>query len=262
MVEHTLGPLRHVLQLVHEEPQPPHTTAGVTGDLTKLCHVLVRELPASGAGVSLISDDGDSGALAVAGAAAAVLEDLQFSLGEGPCLAVHSSRRPLLIPDHDASDGHRWPAYTPAARSHGLRAVFAFPLQVGAARLGALDIYRDVPGPLSEPALRAGFLYAEVAVRILLAAQDGTPDRTTATVDDALSYRMHVYQAQGMVLVDLGVTLSEAMARLRAYAFATGRSLTGVARDVVAGRVVLARDRHDESIPPDPGSGGTHAPPP
>ena len=243
MSDDSQWPMGRVMQLIHDEPHPIHTPDGVVGDLTKLCLVLVRELPAADAGVSLIGDSGEAGRLAAAGPTGWVLEDLQFSLGEGPCLAAHSSRRPLLIADLDSVDGHRWPAYTPAARSHGLRAVFAFPLQIGAARLGALDIYRDVPGPLSESALRTGFVFAEVAVRLLLAAQHGAPNGAAAAgVHEALAYRMQVYQAQGMVMVDLGVTLAEAMARLRGHAFASGRSVTDVALDIIAGKIVIEKD--------------------
>jgi AmiR/NasT family two-component response regulator len=60
-----------------------------------------------------------------------------------------------------------------------------------------------------------------------------------ASLDDLLTPSMEVYQAQGMVMVDLGVSLADALVRLRAYAFVEGRPVAEVARDVVAGRVRL-----------------------
>ena len=236
-----------VLELIQREPQPHDAAAGVVGDLTKLCLVLVREFPATGAGVSLIAEHDAGGTAAASGDTGRALEELQFTLGEGPCLDAHTSRRALLVDDLDGEARRRWPVYTPAARGYGVRAVFAFPLQLGAARLGALDIYRDSPGALSSAALRAGYLFADVAVRILLTGQDGirrgdAADGLDDGLDDALAYRMEVYQAQGMIMVDLGVGLVEALARLRGYAFASGRTITEVAHDILAGELTLDRD--------------------
>ncbi len=53
---------------------------------------------------------------------------------------------------------------------------------------------------------------------------------------------VEVHQAQGMLMVDLGVNAEEAMARLRAHASANGRTLGDVARDIVAGSLTLDRD--------------------
>ena len=85
----------------------------------------------------------------------------------------------------------------------------------------------------------------------LPAAQHGAPDGAAADgVHEALAYRMQVYQAQGMVMVDLGVTLAEAMARLRGHAFASGRSVTDVARDVIAGKIVMDKVKEVDELSP------------
>ena len=137
----------------------------------------------------------------------------------------------------------RWPMYAPAVLERGVQAVFAFPLQVGAARLGVLDIYRRHPTGLDSGALALALTFADVTVSNLLDAQGGLDvgGRQDA-LDEMMSYRTELYQAQGMVMVDLGVSVDEAMVRLRAYAFAHERRLSEVARDVVAGRLRLEAD--------------------
>jgi hypothetical protein len=125
----------------------------------------------------------------------------------------------------------------------GVRAVFAFPLQVGAARLGILDVYRQVAGGLTASELSQGLAFAEVAVQTLLdgqerAARTGVP----AGLDEAMSPNYAIYQAQGIVMVDLAVSLADAMARMRAYAFTVDRPLREVADDIVAGRLRLDPD--------------------
>lgn len=256
-----------------------------TGDLLQgLCIAVTSSLPAADAAVSLMTGrDGGGGPAAASSRVAWRLEELQFGLGEGPGLEAFSSRQPVLEPDLGNDGMSRWPGYGPAAHEHGIRAVFAFPLQAGAARLGALDIFRTEPGPLSPSALSRAVTFAEQAMDLLVDDPDrdardrdeshsgrpaprghqhrdparrdlahrGRPHRGRAggreatdpdIVHDVLSHRFEVYQAQGMVMVDLGVGLTEAMARLRGHAFAEGRQLLDVARDVVAGRLVLDRD--------------------
>jgi hypothetical protein len=121
-----------------------------------------------------------------------------------------------------------------------VRGVFAFPLQSGSVCLGALDVYQDQPGPLTGEALTLALLFADLALEILLDAQARTgADNLPEAVDDMVAPRMEVYQAQGMLVVDLGVSLDEAMSRLRAHAYTENRSLGDVAREVVAWQLRL-----------------------
>ena len=149
----------------------------------------------------------------------------------------------MLVSDLDGHGSRRWPGYAPAAREHGVRAVFAFPLQVGAARAGALDSYRSEPGSLTDDALSRASTFADVAMSLLVDGQARVgDDRFSPDLDGALAPRLEVYQAQGMVMVDLGVGVDEAMARLRAHAYAEERSIADVASDIVAGKLTLDRD--------------------
>jgi len=110
--------------------------------------------------------------------------------------------------------------------------VFALPLQVGMSRVGALDVYRDSPGGLSGAEITDAVRIGDAVTQVLL-RMDATPSDFSA----------EVYQAAGMITVQLEVEISEALARLRAYAYAEERPLREVARDVVARRLRLERDR-------------------
>ena len=215
---------------------------GLTGWLQQLCGAVVRALPASGAGVSVVDRHGVTGFAAAYDAESEYLKELQFTLGEGPCVDALAGRRPVLEPNVGNGAMARWPMYAPAVLERGVQAVFAFPLQVGAARLGVLDIYRQQPDPLAGGALALALTFADVAVSKLLDAQAGLESAHPDALDEMMSYRTELYQAQGIVMVDLGVSVDEAMVRLRAYAFAQERRLSEVARDIVAGRLRLDTD--------------------
>jgi hypothetical protein len=179
-------------------------------------------------------------AAAASDRSSAILEELQFEVGEGPCLTAFDTRGPVLVPDL-AFDGARWPGYTAAAMDHGVRAVFAFPLQMGVARLGALDVYRHRAGELSADRLSTALSFADVARDALL---DSFGDLASweALAADHVDGQFEVYQAQGMVMVQLGVSAEVALARLRALAFTLDRRLVDVASDVLARKLVLDMD--------------------
>lgn len=227
--------------LVRAEPDDDRPDAPMPW-LRRLCRAAVRHLPAAGVGVCVVDDHGVQGLAAASDRVSEQIEELQFVLGEGPCLDAYAARHPVL--ESDLHTTSRWPGYGPEAIEHGVRAVFAFPLQIGAARLGVMDVYRTAPGPLDRDVLTRAMSFADLAVDALLDGQDGADDGTLGgDLGDALDHRAEIYQAQGMIMVDLGVPLTEALARLRAHAYATGRRPGAVARDVVAGRQRLEADQ-------------------
>ncbi len=238
------GHIARVHALIAAEAPDPDGPSGSVGRLNRLCRAGVHAIPASGVGISVVTDGGTHTTAGVSGPVSAAVEELQFSLGEGPCLDAHAARRPVLEPDLGASALPRWPAYSRAAREQGVRAVFAFPLQIGAARIGVLDVYRDVAGPLSHDELPRALAFADVALTTLLDGQAQAPDgELDAALVEVLDHqRAEVYQAQGMLHVMLGVPLDAALSRMRAHAFASGRSLSDVAADIVARRLTLERD--------------------
>ncbi len=233
-----------VARLVAGEPARTDDGAGVAGVLRRLCSAAGRSLPAAGVGVTMMAEDGMRGVAAASDDSCAAVEELQFTLGEGPCLDAFASRRRVLVPDL-ANDGVlRWPGYAVAMQGRGLRAVFAFPLQGGAARLGVLDVFRVEPGLLSAAQFRAALTFADMAVTTLLDGQErAVPGSPADGLDEVVEQRAELFQAQGMVAVQLEVSLADALARLRAHAYAENERLGDVARDVVARRLSFDSDQ-------------------
>jgi hypothetical protein len=232
--------LARVSRLVAGEPARADDGAGVAGILRRLCSAAGRALSASGVGLSVLAEDGVRGVAAVSEPAYEPIEELQFTLGEGPCLEAFATRLPVLVPDLADGAMGRWPGYAPALHELGMRAVFAFPLQIGAARLGALDVFRLEPGSLSAGEFREAMTFADVAVTTLLDGQEqAAPGAVADGLDEVMGQRAELFQAQGMVSVQLGVSLADALARLRAYAYAENQPLGDVARAVVERRLVF-----------------------
>jgi GAF domain-containing protein len=197
----------------------------------------------SGAGIMLISGDVSHGSICTTNDVSALIEELQYTLGEGPCVDAYHQQEPVLEPDLAGAVASRWLAFTPPALEAGVRAVFGFPLQIGAARIGALNLYRDQPGPLSADQHADALLLAGVAARSVIAMQAGAPlgelAHELATAGD---FRLVVHQASGMVSVQLDIGVADALLRLRAYAFANERPLVDVAKDVVNRHLRLDKD--------------------
>lgn len=205
---------------------------------SQLCAACLSALPVSGVGAALMTADGPSGVvLAATDERARHMEELQFALGEGPCVEASDEGRPVLEPDLMADGSLRWPRFGAAVLDAGVRAVFAFPLRVGAIRVGVLDLHRDTPGPLTAAELGEASAFAAAVTEVVLDLQDN--DDTGSALADRLDSRAEVHQATGMIMVQLGISLSEALLRLRAHAYATGRTVPAVAADVVSRRMVF-----------------------
>jgi hypothetical protein len=205
----------------------------------RLCVECLSALPVSGVGVALMTADGPSGVvLAATDERARQLEELQFALGEGPCVEASGSGRPVLESDLVEAGPARWPRFGAAVLDAGVHAIFAFPLRVGAIHVGVLDLYRDTPGQLTDLHLADALAFADAATVVVLHLQDyDEHDGAHAPLAEPIDNRAEVHQATGMITIQLGVTLAAALLRLRAYAYATGRPMSAVAADVVNRRL-------------------------
>jgi hypothetical protein len=204
----------------------------------RLCEGCADIMDMTGAGIMLMSGDVPRGSICSSDAVSALIEELQYTLGEGPCVDAYECDQAVLEPDLAAAGVGRWVAFTPGAVDAGVRAVFGFPLRVGAVRIGALNLYRDSTGPLDDDQLADALVLAGVAARAVLDMQAGAPPGMLGTDLDAGSdFRFVVHQASGMVSAQLEVSVGEALVRLRAHAFAHDRPLGAVAADVVARRL-------------------------
>jgi hypothetical protein len=194
----------------------------------------------SGVSIALIVSGHDPGTIAASDERASLLVDLQYGLGEGPSIDAFESRRAVLEPD--LATASRWPAFAPEAITAGASSVFGLPLQVGAARFGALTLHRDRPGPLGPGTLADAIIIAEVASEVTLRLQAQVPPGSLhQVVEDLFAQRTVVYQATGMILVQLDVGTEDALVALRARAYADGRPVGEVAADVVARRLRFAK---------------------
>ncbi len=216
--------------------------------LGALCRAAVGRLGVDGASVTASGGPAAREPLSATGELTAQLEELLFTTGEGPGGEDFRFGSPMLIPDLQ-SVAARWPGFVPVAVRAGARAVFAFPLQVGAIRVGVLLLYRAVPGALTPEELADVLAFADIALQMVLDAAADISDSLEHRLLDGLSDgRAEVYQATGMISVQLGVSLEEAFVRLRARAFADGAALGEVAGDVVGRK--LRFDPDAESGPP------------
>jgi GAF domain-containing protein len=201
----------------------------------RLCEVGVEVTGMSGAGIMLMSGDLPHGSVCSTNKVSALIEELQYALGEGPCVDAYHEDRPVLEPDLADPDTPRWLAFAGPALDAGVRAVFGFPLRVGAVHLGALNLYRDRPGPLTDHQHADALVMADVAAQAVLVLQaNAPPGKLAAALDASGDFHYVVHQAAGMVAAQLHVSVAHAVIRLRAYAFGNNRALTEVAQDVVA----------------------------
>lgn len=141
----------------------------IQGILDHLVIRIVDLLPISAAGVTLISAELEPRHVAASDSAALQFEQLQTDLREGPCIEAFTTGEAVHMPDLSVDD--RFPDFTAQALTRGLRAVFTFPLRHGEAQLGALDLYRDIAGPMSATDVVAAQSLADVVSAYLLNAQ-------------------------------------------------------------------------------------------
>lgn len=203
---------------------------------TLLCEEASAALPVSGAGLMLTSPEGSRAMVASSGPLARRLEEIQFVTGEGP--SVDASTQGRLVLAHDLATRHGWPAFTEAAGGAGVRAVFAFPVQIGGIRLGVFELHRTEPGSLSDEELTSCLHFLDAATLVLMHGEDlasWVSDGARETAGHGV--RAEVHQATGMVSVQAAVALSEALLLLRGRAFADSRSLLAVARDVIGRQI-------------------------
>ena len=214
----------------------------------RLCRACVTLLAVDAAAISLVFDGANAATLGSSGPLARIYDELQFTLGEGPCLDSVAHRAPVLVVDLANPNDARWPAYGPAMLAHQIRGVFAMPVLVAGEYVGALDLFCAEPGRLRTEQLAGAVAAAELAaIPVLdlmnadLQAAVSDPNSDAWAELNTLS-RAEVSQATGMVMAQLGIDAAEALVRLRAHAYATDRSAIDVARDILDRRLRLEDD--------------------
>ena len=210
----------------------------------RLCQACVGVLGVDAAAVSLVFAGTNVGTLGASAAHAKTYDEMQFTYGEGPCLDAVSRRALIVAADLADPTETRWPAYGAAMLAQQIRSVHALPIAVAGQYVGALDLFQAAPATLETEQLAGAVAAAQLAQIPMLDLlnsdlhSSATPGSDAWRELDTLT-RAEVSQATGMLMAQLGLDAPAALVRIRAHAYATGRSATDVARDIVDHRLKL-----------------------
>jgi GAF domain len=223
----------------------------------RICRACIAGLDVDGAVLSLLTATVSRTTLWASDATAELIEELQFTLNEGACMEAATTGRPVLVPDlRHSTETARWPMFAAAvAEQTKVRALFALPLQWGTVNLGVLDLYRLTAGGLSAAQYRDALSATDIAALLMLGQRtDPTlgvelgvelgedSGISQSWLNESSGHRAEVHQATGMVLAQLEISATEALARLRAHAFVEQRLLIDIAHDVVSRRLRFTRE--------------------
>ena len=200
-----------------------------------LCAQFVSELGVTGASISVSGHHNRQSSVCASGGLAAQLDGLQFELGEGPRREVLASRSAVLYPDLAQTKESPFPVFLEAAKGLGVESMFAFPMLVGAALVGVVDLYcttarRADAEFVSRATLMTGRVASVAVQRALHSAENYRSDESTLSP----ALRREVHQATGMIISQLGITATDAFSRLQGHAFASERRIEEIAHDVVS----------------------------
>jgi hypothetical protein len=216
------------------EIQARFTSGSHRLDAKRLCEVCADVSRMGGAGIMMMSGDIQRGSLCTTNKVSALIEELQFSLSDGPCLDAFHDQQPVLEPDLAHPRNVRWMAFSEAALEAGVGAIFGFPISIGPAKLGALNLYRHEAGGLTGEQHRDCLILADIVARSVIMMQArATPGQLAQEFEAGADFELEVHQASGMVAAQLGVTVGQALIRMQAHAFGNNRTLRSVACAVV-----------------------------
>ncbi|MDI5980661.1 ANTAR domain-containing protein [Amycolatopsis magusensis] len=167
------------------------------------------------------------------------LDNLQYTLGDGPTLEAARVDYTVFEPDLTTTDQARWPLFLPAAMRSSARAVIAAPLRVQGGISGALTGYRATPGTMTPSQFRDFHRVRQALLPLLLQSVQSLLVSDSGGGAGLRRYREVVEQAAGFLAGALAIPPDQALARLRAHAFHHDRSLTDVARDTLSHRLRL-----------------------
>ncbi|KQX08409.1 hypothetical protein ASC59_03640 [Leifsonia sp. Root1293] len=208
--------------------------------MTDLCRPFLNALPVRGASIAVLADPFGKETICASDRLAARLDELQIDLGLGPCWDALSTRTPVFTSDIRRVD-HRWPVLADAIGDERIGALFALPLYIGSLDIGAVDLYTEEPGTLTESEAKDAVALSTAAARqVLLRALDAAQPGATYDTEPGTHSRRLVHQATGMVIAQLGISATDALLVLRARAYADGRSVREVADDIVDRRLDLS----------------------
>ena len=206
---------------------------------SKLAAPFLQMLPVTGVAIAVFDQQRRASLIYASDSTAARLEEIHFDVGEGPMFDAFALAQPVHVPD--VSVAHQWPAFLSYADDERAGALFLFPLSLGAACIGAVLCYSTVVGTLGDEDVAMGVALSQAIAGPAFRHAIARADDEVADGEIPVELRREVHQATGMVVIQLGVSPSDAFATMRAYAFTSGLSLRDVARDVVRRRLDFSR---------------------
>lgn len=208
-------------------------------------------------GILLEDRDGQLRILASSNEEMRLLDLMQVQASEGPCW--DASQTGEFVSEPDLAQSNRWPRFAPLAREMGFGAVFAIPLQLRGRTLGALNLFRWEPGPLSTRDRQVGDVLASIATIGLVNHQSiRHKEELAEQLQQALNARIVIEQAKGVIAERAGVDAGVAFNVLRNVARSSRRSIVDIAGEVVSGRFdlqAIPRKRSGLDLAPERGGG-------
>jgi len=203
--------------------------------LTGLADRCVSLLDVSAAGVMLASPEGSLGLVASSSEAMRLLELFELQTQEGPCLDAFRTGQSVEHENLQAGSG-RWPSFSAAALQAGFASALALPLRLREATLGALNLLRVTRTPMDEADIIVARAFADLATLSIIQHRTAAEaQRLNEQLSAALTSRVVIEQAKGVIAERADVDLAEAFSRLRSYARNHNRRLTDVARAAIDG---------------------------
>lgn len=219
--------------------------------LTVLVDRSVELLDIDAAGLLLADQHGRLQVIASSNEHVRLLELFQLQNDEGPCLDAYATGVAVSEGDLTVVDG-RWPRFAPAAVAAGFVAVDALPMRLRDQVIGALNLFQRHAGTLAGTALRTAQALVDVAtIGLLQERAIRRQEIVTEQLQAALTSRVIIEQAKGLIAERLGVDMDTAFVALRGYARNNNRKLSEVAETVIAGRTTT-RDLLGAAVSPDP----------
>ncbi|GAA2053808.1 GAF and ANTAR domain-containing protein [Williamsia deligens] len=221
---------------------PPRRRDVLFSGIRELCETATRLTGVDGAAIAVFGSAGDNRELIYAtDATAAHLDDLQFTLGEGPCIGAFATQSSVLVGSLDTDEATtHWPVFRSEVLLMGVGAVFAVPVTVDDFAVGVLELYRRRPGDLTRDEAQSAQVSARLAAATIRRNADDVArsprDVEHIVVDEPGGpfARDDVHVATGIIAVQLDIGTEEALDRLRAVAFSQGRPIGSVAGEIVA----------------------------
>jgi GAF domain-containing protein len=203
--------------------------------LTGLTDRCVNLLGVSAAGVMLASPSGSLGLIASSSEAMRLLELFELQAEQGPCFDAFRSGEPVRQENLVAGAG-RWPAFADAALQAGFQSVSALPLRLRDVTLGALNLFSADRAPMDEADVIVARAFADLASLSIVQHQiSAEAQRLNEQLSSALTSRVVIEQAKGVISERAGISLAEAFVRLRNHARNKNLRLTEVAKAAVDG---------------------------